>query len=442
MTQHYEDQDLLELPADDPHVRSCASCSSALSQLHELSASLADESLWAEETPLTDTPVLPTVVTLRAIATQMDAEDIDAARHVALLLSAPRTAWLTSVAEHPEWRTPGFVRKLIEETDRLIDSRPAEVVEITAVAVEVADHLDAGGWHGDTVRRLRAAAWRERAYALYYVGRHVEALTAADRAATHIAQVAIAEFDAARLMLVRALILRELERYEEALAAATTTTRTFAASNDLRRWHYVRLVEAMVAYAARQFRLAAAIFEDLAAQPTFGGELPSKAIMLQNLASCYRELGEHDRALERFGDAVRLFEQLGMEAERVRATWHIGRVLLQEAKFEDAVSVLRAVKDTYERLQIHDKAAIAAIDVAEASLMLGRHGDVAQLCQTAIDFYRRSQLGYTENALTALSLLQEAASSGALQPTTVDRVRNYLERLPQHPNLLFARAPE
>ncbi|MCU1227965.1 MAG: hypothetical protein JWO97_849 [Acidobacteria bacterium] len=439
--QHYSDEQLLELPPDHEHLASCAACTAALTHIQQLAATLVDEIVW-DDGPLPDTPRVSTVATLRSIATQMDAEDADAERYVAELLAAPREEWLVLLAARPHYRTPGLVRRLIVETDRLIDSKPADVVEITAIAVDVADGLDTASWYGDTVPRLRGAAWRERAYALYYVGRHVEALAAADRAAGHLAQVAVAEFDSARLMLVRALVLRALERYDEALATASATVRTFAASNDERRWHYVRLVEAMVAYAARNYRHAAALFEDLAAQPKFGGELPSKAIMLQNLASCYREVGDYERALLRFGEAVRLFEQLGMDAELTRARWHIGRVLLQEAKFADAVGVLRSVKDTYERLQIHDKAAIAAVDLAEASLMLGRPAEVLQLCQTAIQFYRKSGLAYTENALTALSLVQEAARSGALQPDTVGRVRLYLERLPSQPHLLFAHVAE
>jgi tetratricopeptide (TPR) repeat protein len=442
MTQHYEDQDLLELPPDHPHVQSCASCSSAVAQLHELSASLADESLWAEETPLIDTPVLPTVVTLRAIATQMDAEDLDASRHVALLLSAPRPAWLTSVAEHPEWRTPGFVRKLIEETDRLIDSGPADVVEITAVAVEVADHLDARGWHGDTVPRLRAAAWRERAYALYYVGRHVEALAAADRAATYIAYVAIAEFDAARLMLVRALILRELERYEEALVTATSVVGTFRMFGDITRTNYAVMFESTIAYAARDYRRAVPLFEYLATHARERGDLRTLATVQQNVACCYRELRQFDRALESFGEAVTLFDQLGMDAERVRARWHIGRVLLSEAKYQDAALILRTVKDTYARLEIGDKSAIAAIDLAEASLMQGSLSDVIDSCRYATSFYERSGLAYSQNAMTALALLREAVDAGRATTADVNRVRTYLERLPRQPALLFAQLPE
>jgi tetratricopeptide (TPR) repeat protein len=369
----------------------------------------------------------------------MAAEDADAERYVAELLATPRDQWLSVLAGHPHYRTPGLVRRLIVETDRLIDSRPADVVEITAVAVDVADGLDAASWYGDTVPRLRGAAWRERAYALYYVGRHVEALAAADRAAGHTSSTMIADFDFARLTFVRALILRALERYDEALIASDTAAAQFDLFGDETRATSAATFEAAIAYATKDYRRAVPLLERLRAHAASVGDRRALAIAHQNAAICYRELRKSEQALEAFGAAVRLFDELGMDAERVRANWHIGRVLLTEAKYADAVAILRSVQDTYARLQINDKAAIVAIDFAEASLMLGRLSDVLDACRYAMSFYAKSGLAYTANALTALSLIQEAATAGELTSNSVAHVRTYLERLPQQPQLLFAR---
>jgi len=130
--QHYTDEQLLELPPDHPHLTDCTSCSAALSAIHDLAATLTNDLTWDAE-PVSELPNLATVATLRTIATQMDAEDADAERNVAAVLSMPRESWFSTLAARPEYRTPGFVRRLIAETDRLIDSRPADVVEITAL---------------------------------------------------------------------------------------------------------------------------------------------------------------------------------------------------------------------------------------------------------------------------------------------------------------------
>ncbi|MEA2571337.1 MAG: hypothetical protein QOI24_3338 [Acidobacteriota bacterium] len=439
--QHYSDEQLLELPPHHEHLATCSACAGALTHIQQLAATLVDEIVWDEE-PLPDTPRASTVATLRTIATQMDAEDADAERYVAELLATPREQWLSVLSLNPHYRTPGLVRRLIVETDRLIDSRPADVVEITAVAVDVADGLAAASWYGDTVPRLRGAAWRERAYALYYVGRHVEALAAADRAAGHLAWVAVAEFDSARLMLVRALVLRELEQFDRALAASNSTAEIFQRFGDEKRQFYVLGVQALVAYAARDYRRALPLFDALANHARESADWRTYAMMKQNMAGCYRELRQNEDALRSFGEAVTLFDKLGMEVDRVRATWHVGRVLLLEGRYSEASRLLCTVKDNYERLNVYDKAAMAAVDGAEASLMLGRGTEVMELCRHAVQFFERSGVPYSQNAMTALSLMHEAAQSGALDSIAVRRVRNYLEILPHRPTLLFAYASE
>jgi tetratricopeptide (TPR) repeat protein len=443
--QHYDDETLIALAESaattDAHLSVCQSCAEAVEELRRIPPALASEAVWSDR-PLPESPRPSTVATLRSIATQMDGEDADAERHITALLDGPRETWKRNLEANPAARTPGTVRRLIAATDRAIDTAPADAVEITGLAVDIAERLEAATWYGDTIPRLRGAAWRERAYALFYVGRHVEALTATDIAASWTSRVVVAEFDEARLMLVRALVLRALERYDEALRAADGTTVVFSRFGDTTRVQYAAMFSSTVAYSKRDYRRAAQLFEQLADFVSSSGDSRSLASVKQNLAACYRELGDSELALRCFGEAITLFERLGMDAERVRATWHVGRVLLAEAKYADAASVFCAVKDNYARLQIVDKAAIAAVDLAEASLMLGRLADVIEACRYAVTFYQASGLAYTENALTALAMIREAATAGRLTSFDVARVRSYLERLPTQPQLLFARSPE
>jgi len=434
--QHYTDEQLLELPPDHPHLTDCASCSAALSSIHELAATLTTELAWDAE-PVSEFPNPATVSTLRTIATQMDAEDADAERNVSAMLSMPRESWGDALAANPQCRTPGFVRRLIKEIYARVHSQPAVAADLALLGRDVADNVNASQWHGDTIPRLRGAIWRESAYVLQYLGRHLEALAAADRARAHFAEVAIADFDLARLTLVRAIILRELERFEDALAASKEAAATFSRFGDEERYVSAVTFEAAIAYSVRDYPRAAPLFERFRSHALASGNKRALAMAHQNAAVCYRELRKPDLALEAFGAAVRLFDELGMASERVRATWHVGRVLLAEAKYTEAASILRGVKDTYERLQSYDNAAVVAIDVAEASLMMGRLADVFEACHAAITYYERSGLSYSVNALTALSFMREAAAVGELTSTSVSRVRSYLERLPQQPALLF-----
>src|SRR4051812_50151048 len=105
--QHYSDEQLLELPPDHEHLASCIACTAALTHIQQLAATLVDEIVWDDE-PLPDTPRVSTVATLRSIATQMDAEDADAERHVAEVLAAARGGRIGVPPAPPPARAPGL----------------------------------------------------------------------------------------------------------------------------------------------------------------------------------------------------------------------------------------------------------------------------------------------------------------------------------------------
>jgi len=79
---------------------------------------------------------------------------------------------------NPEWRTAGVVRKVLSAVDDVNYTAPQQAVDLSVLATDIAESLDPTAYAGDTVMKLRATAWRERAYALYYVGSYTESLAA------------------------------------------------------------------------------------------------------------------------------------------------------------------------------------------------------------------------------------------------------------------------
>src|SRR6267143_1893201 len=78
---------------------------------------------------------------------------------------------------------------------------PKIAVDLTVLATDIAESLDPAAYPADTVMKLRATAWRERAYALYYVGSYTESLAALDRVDESLARCLVSEFDGARAQL-------------------------------------------------------------------------------------------------------------------------------------------------------------------------------------------------------------------------------------------------
>src|SRR6185369_5265862 len=168
---HYTDEHLIAmLEAGDEeaitrnqHLSSCETCRASLDEYRSIVQVLGDKAAW-DFRDLKDEPDPTTVANLRAFATSMAREDEDAEQYVAALLEGARETWMPRLRAHPEWRTAGMVRKLASLSYPTLDKMPPDAVEITNLAVEIADHIDPAKYPRDTASRVRGTAWREHAY--------------------------------------------------------------------------------------------------------------------------------------------------------------------------------------------------------------------------------------------------------------------------------------
>lgn len=442
--KHYDQEVLISLLESaerdreivgDPHLESCAECRTSLHSLRELTEVLKDEAIWSRYEPSDEVP--PKVMAhLSGFATRMATEDAEAEVRVRELLSGPRETWADHLAANPQWQTAGMVRKLIEATDRAIQLHPPDALEITSLGRKLAEQLSSA-LPNESIR-LQAACWREQAYALYIMGDFAAALAALDRTDQQLSTLPVAEYDSARSMLVRALVLRELERYSEATRLVDESARIFACFGDRRRLAYAKMTEAMIHNSNRNFLAAIQALSAADSELAELSDLPARAGVLQNIATCYRELGQFQQAGDYFQRAIPLFEALEMHASLIRARWHVGRLYIAQGRFEPALGVLQHVRSEFQRLEMLHEADLVALDEAECQSVLGNRSAVVELCQTLIASLQQAGLSYTTDALTALAYLREASGTGALTHELVVNIRGYFEELPPRRELVLA----
>ena len=440
--KHYSDETLIAFleqgdPASmdrDPHLASCGACGETLSLLRSMSAELQEESVWDLQ-ELSETPNPNTIAYLRDVAAQMADEDAAAEHYVRQLLAGSRDSWAARLTQHPEWRTAGVVRKLIDAVDHAVTDVPEDALALTSIAIDIAEALN--GYPSQTVIKLSAAAWRERGYVLMFVGRYAEAAQAARHAEEQFAAVD-ASYDEARVRLTRALIERDLDHFEDAATLAASAAVVFEAFGDEKRTTYSDTVTAMVLYSQRDYTSALKTFLRVADRLEASGDVRTLGTTLQNIACCYRELRDFDRAISSYTRAVAIFEAAGMSVERIRARWHIARLLAAQSRYKEAEQLFATVATQFDGLGLMERAALVRLDGAEVAMLLGRHDDVAATCRMLVAMYQNAGLAYTERALTALAFLQEAVAQRRANPQTFVRVRTYLEQLPAKPKLLFA----
>jgi len=431
--QHYDDEVLIELleeADEDKHVPVCDTCTGTLESFRDLAGALHDDSVW-DERELSETPKPETKNLLRAFAATTRAEDAAAGLIVAKLLADPSV-----IEKNPQWRTAGVVRRLLKVVDDKNFSEPKVAADLAKLAVEVAESLDATRYPFDTATKLRATAWRERAFALCYIGSFPESVIALDAADSRLSQCAVSEYDSARVQLVRALVYRELERLPEAAALTRAAKSVFLAHGDRRRAAIAEATQSALLMQMRRFGEALPIELGIASDLSLDEE--ARACAMGSAAYCYGEMSLFEDGKRLYAQAISSFERLGLMSRRAVARWGLARILADEGRHEPALSLLNELRAEFEELGMAEDVALASLDSADALLALNRRAEVADLCRAAIEYFGKAGLAYSEPAMTALAYLREAAEQGTLTPATVGRVRSYFEVLPKQPNLLFA----
>jgi tetratricopeptide (TPR) repeat protein len=442
--QHYDEEVLagflaepIDSAARDKHLAGCSLCKRTLDSLRSSASLLKHPDVWSRQS-FSNTPRPETLAFLRSVQRTMADEDAAAEIYVRQLLAGSRDTWAPRLAEHPEWRTAGMVRKLIAATDRAIDVMPADAVEITALAVDISNGLPFDGYPSNVVTGLRLAALYERSYALMYTGAYVESLAVLS-SADGLDQTAGSEFERARLDLVRVLVYRTLERRDEALIIAQSTARVFRDYDDFGRYAAARSAEAIILYHARRFREAVAIHTALASNNRVDGRW--RAASLHNAALCYRELGDFESSIQYTLNAIEAFDKQQMVSFRVKSRWNLARLFAAQQRHAEALQILPEIQEEFRDLGMAIDVALVAVDAAEWLLALDRVSEIPDACRVAMDYFRSANLGFTEGALVALATLREAADRSTLTVAEVRDFRAYFERLPQQPHVMYASPP-
>jgi tetratricopeptide (TPR) repeat protein len=443
--RHYDDEALIAiLEADrarsDAHLPSCMVCNEKLESFRMTSGALRDEDVW-DTRAFHRAPVPSTIATLRAFADRMSAEDAEAARILPELLAGSREEWMPRLRAHPEWRTAGVVRGLVAAMPKVLTTMPPDALEMTALSTEIADHLDPTTCGAATVARVRGAAWRDRGYALYYVGRFADSLVACDTAERHMDMYVVDAYDRARVGIIRSLTLRAMEKIPTAMKAVRASARTFGDFGDISKVAAASIAEAHLLFSVGDYDSAAAILKHQERQVRNTSDANMHARILGNLGYCYWKMGRIDTAMGQYEAAATILQQLGVHTESLRVRWNIASVLASAGRTDEAMLRFRELLGAFDELGMSSEAALNSLDIAELLLARNEYAAVEAICRTAMASFQRAGIPYTARALTALAYIQEAAQHRTATPTLAKHVREYIRRLPQDGELLFAPPP-
>jgi tetratricopeptide (TPR) repeat protein len=414
-------------------VTACDQCSTRVGGHRAVVDALRTSEVWDEEVTAPRQFVLDVV----AFAARAKQEEERARILCDEILTGPSSWWPQRLRKAVTAYTAGMVKELLERTRQILETSPAAALQVTAIAIDVAHALDVTEYPCDYVVKLRAQAFRDHAYVLSFMGRYPDALEFADRSKRLFEQVPLPEYDLARLALVRASILRCIDRAPEAIQLARDAAETFRRFGDVTRCASARMWEASCILETARAEDALAVFQSLEGDPGIDGI--TKVRLINCIALCHRQLARYDIAAEYLHRTSEEFALLGMETEATRSRGSLGQTLLAAGRAAEAIPVLRRAWREFEKFDLIADSGLVALQLAEAMLITGNATEVASICRDLIA--RFTAAGMTSRAITALSFLREAVAIGQATPSLVRHVYDFMRELPAERPRLFAPRP-
>ncbi|HVT45628.1 MAG TPA: hypothetical protein VMT00_14710 [Thermoanaerobaculia bacterium] len=445
--RHYDDDQIFALLFDrdqmadadaaDAHLDSCVQCREIRESIEMLTAALADERVWSEESLPGRAPEKRVAAAVE-LASRLEEEDEQAASHLRRLIDLSiNDLRLAILSDH--LATLGFVRKLIEHIRSTLERKPARALALAGLALEIGDLIDRTLYPASTVDQVLGSVWKERASALRFLGRFQEGLAALDKAEEIFARTTAPGLQLAIVDFARSMIFRELKRDQEALTLVRSSGRAFLEMGDIKRHTQARYAEGVIIFERGEIAAARDVFQELLKPVQSLNDVETLARLFHALGRCFAELGDPDTAATYLLQAMATYDDLGMDTEKIRIRAALGKMLLASGRTAEGLDRLSQAEREFERLEMQHDAALVALDVVDGLLTLGRGLEAVSICRHLIEVFTES--GATSGAVTALSYLREALATGKATPEVVGHIRHYFLQIPEQPQLLFLPPP-
>jgi tetratricopeptide (TPR) repeat protein len=365
------------------------------------------------------------------MARKLQQERETAAEVVATLLrETPPAEWPSL----PELRTVGAVEELAREVEARLDREPREALAIAELATTVVDALNAEEYPAVVLTQTRALAWKDVAQALRYLARNDEALVAADRAALMLTSHGTLAHDLAIVQFVRAMVLQEIDRYDESLQLLNECRRVFLGHGDARRVLLCGIAEGMLLHRLKRFGEARQCYVGLL---EIAHELHPDSLAIIHINNGYAciELSDFAAAEHHLSQAITMFRELEQPLHVAMAELARGRVMVRRGAIDLGIAHLRRVRAEFMVHGLVEEAGIAGLDIVEAFLGAGRAAEAELLAREIIHEFTAARLN--TRAISALGYLHEALEARTASTATVVYVRDYIDSLRTRPEREF-----
>lgn len=420
----------------EAHLAGCSDCRERLAFIEKIDGALRDPIPWEISDDIRSEIGSAPSETLQARARAIDEERAEARTRLAPLLASPRQFRGAYVDRDPIFDTAGAVAVLYEAARDLQEKQPQFALLVTNAAVVIATRLAAAGGLRSMLHLGRA--YLEQGRTLFVIGRYKDAEESLNRAEQAYDRDDNATgWDLATVWLIRANVYVESERLLQGRLLAIAAARQFRIFGDTALYLNAQLLLASVLFMEGDYRASADAAEEIIQRSRARGDIVLLARALQNCGEAYLLLREYEKAVPKYLEAYAIWDELGLETERIRTNWSLATVETETGQLDSGIKRLDETYRAFEALGVANDAALARMQLGEALLRSRRPEAVPDLLRDIVVTFASD--GMMRNARIALAYLQEAIEQNRVSADLIRHVRTYIEQLPLQPTTRFVR---
>jgi tetratricopeptide (TPR) repeat protein len=310
------------------------------------------------------------------------------ARH---LRDTPVDEW-PRLAESNALRNNAALEELSEEVRKRLERNPVEALTIANLATSIAESISASSYPPIVIAQIRATALRDRANALRYLGRLDEAFDAIETAEARLNEFPGATHDRAVVWFVKAMILGQMDHFDEAEQLITAASVIFADVNDSVRFLQAGLVYGNLMARQEHYAKAQSIYRDLLEVAASSREVETEARLYNNLGYCAANLDDFAAANIHFSQSIAKFTDLGFPAEVARTERGAGIVLIGKGQFDLGAERLQEARSAFTSLHMPEEAGLSALRLIEAMVERGNTDEASELAAAVVNEFTMAGL--------------------------------------------------
>jgi len=361
-----------------------------------------------------------------AAAARLENERSESADVVARQLrDTPQSEW-PRLAESQALRNNAALEQLSDEVRKRLERNPAEALAIANLATSIAESIS-NTYPPLVIAQIRSTALRDRANALRYLGRLDEAYHAIETAESRLNDFPAAVHDRAIIWFVKAMILAQMDHFDEAETMINAASVIFADVNDSVRFLQAGVIHGNLLGRQGRYAEAEALFRDLLNIAVSSGDAETEARLHNNLGYCYVNLDDYTNANIQFSQSIAKFTDLGFASELARTGRGAGAVLIGKGQFDLGCERLRQARTAFSKLQMPEEAGLCALRIIEAMVERGQTDEARDLAATVLDEFTAAALD--ARAIDAVVRLRQSLDADGATAEAVRTVHALVQSL-------------